>query len=233
MKSVAIMQPYFLPYVGYFQLINAADLFIVYDNIKYTKKGWINRNRFLLDGKDVVFSIPLRKDSDSLDIRDREISADFKKSKLLNQIREAYRRSPYFERTFPLFERIVQGKETNLFKFILNSIRQTCESLAIGAEIVVSSSLQIDHSLPGKTKVVALCKHVGADVYINAIGGRDLYSKEDFSAHGIDLKFLKTKPFEYQQLGDRFVPWLSIIDVMMFNSPDAVRECLESNYELI
>ena len=218
MKSLAVMQPYFLPYVGYFQLINAADLFIVYDNIKYTKKGWINRNRFLLNGKDAVFSIPLKKDSDSLDIKDREISADFKKSKLLNQLREAYRRSPYFERTFPLVERIVLEKETNLFKFILNSIRETCESLAIGTEIVVSSSLRIDHSLPGKTKVLALCRHVGADLYINAIGGRDLYSKEDFSAHGIDLKFLKTKPFEYRQLGDKFVPWLSIIDVMMFKS---------------
>ncbi len=233
MKSLAVMQPYFLPYVGYFQLINAADLFIVYDNIKYTKKGWINRNRFLLNGRDAVFSIPLKKDSDSLDIRDREISADFKKSKLLNQLREAYRRSPYFERTFPLVERIVLEKETNLFKFILNSIRETCESLAIGSEIVVSSSLRIDHSLRGKTKVLALCRHVGADAYINAIGGRDLYSKEDFSAHGIDLKFLKTKPFEYRQLGGRFVPWLSIIDVMMFNSPDAIRECLASNYELI
>ena len=213
MKSLAIMQPYFLPYVGYFQLINAADLFIVYDNIKYTKKGWINRNRFLLNGKDAVFSIPLRKDSDSLDIREREISPDFKKSKLLNQIREAYRRSPYFERTFPLVERIVLEEETNLFKFILKSIRRTCESLAISTEIVVSSSLKIDHSLPGKAKVVALCKH--------------------FGAHGVDLKFLKTKPFEYKQLGDKFVPWLSIIDVMMFNSPDAIRECLDSNYELI
>ncbi len=233
MKSLAVMQPYFLPYVGYFQLINAADLFIVYDNIKYTKKGWINRNRFLLNGRDAVFSIPLKKDSDSLDIRDREISADFKKSKLLNQLREAYRRSPYFERTFPLVERIVLEKETNLFKFILNSIRETCESLAIGTEIVVSSSLRIDHSLAGKTKVLALCRHVGADVYINAIAGQELYSKEDFSAHGIDLKFLKTKPFEYRQLGDKFVPWLSIIDVMMFNSPDATRECLASNYELI
>jgi hypothetical protein len=233
MKSLAIMQPYFLPYVGYFQLINAADLFIVYDNIKYTKKGWINRNRFLRDGKDAVFSIPLRKDSDSLDIRDREISADFKKSKLLNQIREAYRRSPHFERAFPLVERIVLEKETNLFKFILNSIKETCGSLAIGTEIVVSSSLRIDHSLPGKAKVVALCKHVGADVYINAIGGRDLYSKEDFGAHGIDLKFLRTKAFEYEQLGGKFVPWLSIIDVMMFNSPDAIRDCLASNYELI
>ena len=233
MKSLAVMQPYFLPYVGYFQLINAADLFIVYDNIKYTKKGWINRNRFLLNGKDAVFSIPLKKDSDSLDIKEREISADFKKSKLLNQIREAYRRAPYFARTFPLVERIVLEKETNLFKFILNSIRETCESLAIGTEIVVSSSLRIDHSLPGKTKVLALCRHVGADVYINAIAGQELYSKEDFSAHGIDLKFLKTKPFEYRQLGDKFVPWLSIIDVMMFNSPDAISECLASNYELI
>jgi len=233
MKSLAIMQPYFLPYVGYFQLINAADLFIVYDNIKYTKKGWINRNRFLRDGKDAVFSIPLRKDSDSLDIRDREISADFRKSKLLNQIREAYRRSPHFERTFPLVERIVLEKETNLFKFILNSIKEICESLAISTEIVVSSSLRIDHSLPGEAKVLALCKHVRADVYINAIGGRDLYSKEDFGAHGIDLKFLRTKAFEYEQLGGKFVPWLSIIDVMMFNSPDAIRECLESNYELI
>jgi len=233
MKSLAVMQPYFLPYVGYFQLINAADLFIVYDNIKYTKKGWINRNRFLLNGKDAVFSIPLKKDSDSLDIRDREISADFKKSKLLNQLREAYRRSPYFERTFPLVERVVLEKETNLFKFILNSIRETCESLAIGTEIVVSSSLRIDHSLRGKTKVLALCRHVVADLYLHAIGGLDLYSKEDFSVHGIDLKFLKTKPFEYRQLGGRFVPWLSIIDVMMFNSPDAIRECLASNYELI
>ncbi len=233
MKSLAVMQPYFLPYVGYFQLINAADLFIVYDNIKYTKKGWINRNRFLLNGKDAVFSIPLKKDSDSLDIKEREISADFKKSKLLNQIREAYRRAPYFARTFPLVERIVLEKETNLFKFILNSIKETCESLAIGTEIVVSSSLRIDHSLPGKTKVLALCRHVGADVYINAIAGQELYSKEDFSAHGIELKFLKTKPFEYRQLGDKFVPWLSIIDVMMFNSPDATRECLASNYELI
>jgi len=227
------MQPYFFPYIGYFQLIKAADLFIAYDNIKYTKKGWINRNRILRDGKDVVFSIPLRKDSDSLDIRNREISADFKKAKLLNQVREAYRRAPYFERTFPLVERIVLEKEANLFQFILKSIKEVCERLAIRTEIVVSSSLQIDHSLTGKTKVVALCKHVGADVYINSIGGQDLYSKDDFSTHGITLKFLRSKPFEYKQLDNPFVPWLSIIDVMMFNSPDAIRECLDSNYELI
>ena len=115
MKNLAIMQPYLFPYIGYFQLIQAVDQFIVYDNIKYTKKGWINRNRFLQNGRDVVFSVPIKKDSDLLHVRDREISADFKKEKLLNQIRESYRRSPYFEKAFALVEKIVLENEINLF----------------------------------------------------------------------------------------------------------------------
>jgi hypothetical protein len=232
MKRVAIMQPYFLPYIGYFQLIGAVDLFIVYDNIKYTKKGWINRNRFLQDGKDAVFSVPLKRQSDSLDIREREISADFDKKKFLNRIREAYRRAPYFEPTFSFVERIVLEQELNLFKFILNAVRQTCEYLTIRTDIVVSSSLPIDHSLPGQARVLALCEHVGADVYMNAVGGQDLYSKSEFEVHGIVLKFLKAKPFEYKQLNNPFVPWLSILDVLMFNSRGAIKERL-SDYELI
>lgn len=233
MKSIAIMQPYLFPYIGYFQLIRAVDQFIVYDNIQYTKKGWINRNRFLRNGEDVLFSVPLKKDSDFLDIRDREIAADFKKDKLLNQIREAYGRAPYFEQVFTLIEAVVLAKETNLFGFIHNSIRKTCEYLVIDTEIVVSSHLRIDHSLQGKDKVVAICKHAGADVYINAIGGQELYSKEEFSAHGIELRFLKTKPFEYKQFNNEFVPWLSIIDVMMFNPLDTIRTCISTNHELI
>ena len=123
---LAIMQPYFLPYIGYYQLIAAADIFIVYDNIKYTKKGWINRNRILQNGKDVLFSLPLRNDSDSFDVRDRELAADFKRDKLLNQFGEAYRRAPYFAQTFPLLERIVHFDDTNLFRFLHHSIVKTC-----------------------------------------------------------------------------------------------------------
>src|ERR1700680_880113 len=96
----AIMQPYFFPYIGYFQLIDSVDLFIVYDNIKYTKKGWINRNRILLNGKDVTLSLPLKSDSDFLDIRDRELAADFNREKLVNQLSGAYRRAPYFRQVF-------------------------------------------------------------------------------------------------------------------------------------
>lgn len=92
--KLSIMQPYFLPYSGYFQLIAASDLFVVYDNIKYTKKGWINRNRFLRDGKAVPFSLPLKHAPDSLEIRERELTANFNPGKLLNQFRAAYRQAP-------------------------------------------------------------------------------------------------------------------------------------------
>ena len=231
--KVGIMQPYFFPYIGYFQLIQAVDKFIIYDNIQYTKKGWINRNRFLQNGKDVVFSIPLKKDSDFLDVKDREISADFKKDKLLNQLREAYRRAPYFAQAFPLIEQIVQYGNMNLFSFIYNSILNVCEHLGIGTDIVVSSSVQIDHSLKNQDKVLALCEAAGATTYVNAIGGMELYSEETFKEKGIDLKFIRSKPFEYRQFGNEFVHWLSIIDVMMFNPLDAIQTCISTNYELI
>lgn len=233
MKRIAIMQPYFFPYIGYFQLIQAVDQFIIYDNIQYTKKGWINRNRFLQNGKDELLTLPLKKNSDFLDIKDREITADFNKEKLLNRLREAYRHAPHFERVFALVEKIMLQNETNLFNYIHNSIRCTCEYLTVKTEILVSSSLNIDHSLHGKEKVIALCKHVDADVYINAIGGQGLYTKEEFSANDIELRFLKSKNFEYRQFNNPFVPWLSIIDVMMFNSVDHINAQLSSGYEFI
>lgn len=233
MKSIAIMQPYFLPYIGYFQLIAAVDTFIVYDNIKYTKKGWINRNRMLKNGKDEMFSLPLKNGSDSLDVCERELAADFNRDKLLNQFRGAYRRAPYFEPTFPLVEQIVRHEDMNLFRFLHHSIARTCGHLGIATEIRTSSSIAIDHGLKSQGKVLALCEALGAATYVNAIGGMELYSKESFRERGIELKFIKSLPFEYPQFGNEFVPWLSIIDVMMFNPLDAIRACITTNYELI
>lgn len=227
------MQPYFLPYIGYFQLIAAVDLFIVYDNIKYTKQGWINRNRMLLNGRDATFSLPLKSDSDARDVRERELAADFNRDKLLNQFRGAYRRAPYFAQTFPLLERIVRHEDTNLFRFLRHSIAETCAHLRIATEMRTSSGIAIDHSLKSQDKVLALCEAVGASTYVNAIGGVELYAKEAFREQGIDLKFIRSKPFEYAQFGGAFVAWLSIIDVMMFNSPDRIRDCVSTDYELI
>ncbi len=227
------MQPYFLPYIGYFQLISSVDLFVVYDNIKYTKKGWINRNRMLQNGKDVMFSLPLKSDSDYLDVWERELAADFSRDKLLNQFKGAYRRAPYFAQAFPLIEQIVRHDEPNLFKFIHNSIVRTCEHLGITTEIRISSDIAIDHNLKNQEKVLALCEAVGASTYVNAIGGMELYSRAEFRTLDIELKFIESKPFKYAQFDNEFVPWLSIIDVLMFNPLDAIRECINSNYELI
>ena len=227
------MQPYFFPYIGYFQLISAVDLFIVYDNIKYTKKGWINRNRMLRNGTDVMFSLPLKSDSDSLDVCERELASDFDRRKLLNQFTEAYRRAPYFAKTFPLVEQIVQYEDPNLFRFLHHSIVKSCDYLNIATEIRVCSQITIDHGLKNQEKVLALCEAVGAGTYVNAIGGIDLYSKEVFRKKGIDLKFIQSKPFEYVQFGDALVPWLSIIDVMMFNPLDTVQASVSTNYQLI
>jgi len=220
---LAIMQPYFMPYIGYFQLIAAVDTFVVYDNIKYTKKGWINRNRMLQNGKDTMFSLPLKSGSDSLEVCERELAGDFNRDKLLSQIKGAYRRAPYFEQTFPLIEQIVRYEDANLFRFLHHSIAKTCEHLDIGTEIRISSGIAIDHELKGQDKVIALCEAVGATTYVNAIGGMELYSKEIFLARGVELKFIKSKPFEYVQFGAEFVPWLSIIDVMMFNPLSVIR----------
>lgn len=233
MKSLAIMQPYFVPYIGYFQLIAAVDLFIVYDNIKYTKKGWINRNRLLQNGKDVLFSLPLKSDTDSLDVCERELAADFNRQKLLNQFKDAYRRAPYFEQTHPLIEQIVRYEDRNLFCFLHHSILKTCEHLGITTEIRISSGIAIDHDLKNQDKVLALCAAVGARTYVNAVGGMDLYSKDTFREKRVDLKFIQSLPFEYTQLGDTFVPWLSIIDVMMFNPLDIIKTCISTNYKLI
>jgi hypothetical protein len=230
---LAIMQPYFLPYIGYFQLIAAVDLFIVYDNIKYTKKGWINRNRMLQNGKDVMFSLPLKSDSDTLDVRDRELAADFNREKLLDQFKGSYRRAPYFAETFPLLEQIVRYKDANLFRFLHHSIIKTCEHLGVTTKIGISSSLAIDHDLKSQNKVLALCRAAGASTYVNAIGGMELYSKETFQENCIELKFVQSKPFEYPQFGNEFVPWLSILDVMMFNPLDTLRTSLLTNYALI
>jgi WbqC-like protein family len=226
--KLAVMQPYFFPYIGYFQLIAAADTFVVYDNIKYTKKGWINRNRLLRNGEPVVFSLPLKSDSDSLDVRDRSLASDFDRKKLLNAIASAYQRAPYFCETFRLISDVVLFEEQNLFRYLHNCLKRTCEHLGLGTEIVISSDVDIDHTLRGQEKVIALCEALGATTYLNPIGGVDLYSTEAFAAKGVVLKFLRSTPFEYTQFGGPFVPWLSIIDVMMFNPPDAVETFIKS-----
>jgi energy-converting hydrogenase A subunit M len=233
MKS-AIMQPYFFPYIGYFQLINSVDKFIIYDNIQYTKKGWINRNRILVNKKDQLITLPIRKDSDYLNIIERELSESWKidKNKMLNVIKSSYNKAPYFQDTFELISKCLNNPETNLFKFIYDSIISINNYLEIKTPIIISSTVDIDHTLKSQDKVLSLCKKQNADIYINSIGGVELYNKETFRKNNIELNFIKSNPIQYKQFNNEFISWLSIIDVMMFNSKQQIKEYL-NNYTLI
>lgn len=234
MKKTAIMQPYFMPYIGYWQLIHAVDEFIVYDNIQFTKKGWFNRNRMLEADHDRIFTLPIKKDSDYLDVKERFLSDDSDQeiTRTLRVIQANYRKAPYFSEIYPLIEKCFLYPERNLFEYIYHSLTTICEYLDIDTKVTISSSVDIDHSLKAEKKVIALCKATDTDVYINAIGGMELYDREEFKTQGLDLKFIKTNPIEYEQFGKQFVPWLSIMDVMMFNDKATVKRFL-NEYQLV
>lgn len=218
--KLAIMQPYLFPYIGYWQLINTVDKFVVYDNIQFSKKGWFHRNNILLNNKKTMFTIPLKKDSDYLNVVERCISDDGVKQqkKIMSQIDNAYRKAPFFEDIIELLRSCFLNPEKNLFQYILFSIKEVLRVLEIDTEIIISSEININHDLKSEDKVLAICKELGSSEYINPIGGLKLYNSDTFMSKGIELLFLKSKLPEYKQFNDEFIPYLSIIDCLMFNS---------------
>lgn len=223
------MQPYLFPYIGYWQLINAIDQFVVYDNIQFSKRGWFHRNNILLNGQKILFTVPLKKDSDVLNVSERFLADNAEKTveKICAQIRDAYRKAPFFEEVYPQVEAILKYKEKNLFLYIFNSIKELCRLLGIDTPIIVSSTIDINHGLKSQEKVLAIAKAMNATGYLNPIGGTELYECSPFEANGVELMFLKSKLPEYRQYGELFIPYLSIIDVMMFNSKGQIRKMLD------
>jgi hypothetical protein len=216
--KAAIMQPYFMPYIGYFQLMNSVDVFVVYDTIEYTKKGWINRNRILLNNQEDYITIPLKKDSDYLHISERKLSDSWPqdRAKMLNRIQQAYRKAVGFKETFPLVESCIKHDSMNLFAFILNSIHLIKNHLGIPTRLIESSAIHADHTLKSESRVISICQALHATEYINPIGGLELYSETTFADAGLSLKFLKARNIPYDQGNSAFIPFLSVIDVLMY-----------------
>lgn len=232
MTKIGIMQPYFLPYMGYWQLINHVDKFVLYDTIQYTKKGWMTRNRYLLNGKDEMFSLSVKSASSELDVVERELADDFDREKLLRSLSGAYSKAPYFKQNFPLIEDIMKCPESNLFSYIEQSIRKICTALNISTPIVKSSDLkQCSRDLKGKDRVIDICKALNAEDYINPIGGIELYNKDEFQAEGINLKFMRSLPMAYKCFGQECIPHMSILDLMMFNSLEQIEDSI-NNFSL-
>ena len=226
--KIAIMQPYFFPYIGYWQLISAVDKFVIYDNIQYEKNGWMRRNRILVNGVDKLFSIPIAKGSDYADVYERKVADNYltETNKILRTIRASYRKRPQYEQVYPIVEECFDYQSKNLFEYIYHSVTKVCEYLEINTEIVVSSALDIDGSYKRENRVMETCKKLVADTYINPSGGMKLYSKEQFAENGIKIKFLRSGLTPYSQGIDDFIPSLSIIDMMMNISKEEIQQQL-------
>ena len=228
--TLGIMQPYFMPYIGYWQLMAAVDTYVIYDDVNYIKKGWINRNNILVNNDKQMFTISLNGASQNKLINEITIADDF--TKLRKTIHMAYHKAPYYNEVVALLDKIFSYQSSNLADFIANSIELVCQYLDIQTKIIMSSDIEKDNSLKGQDKILEICKLLNADTYYNAIGGQELYDKSVFEKENIKLCFLKSDIPEYSQYKNAFVPGLSIIDVLMFNSPIEVKQML-TNYKLI
>ena len=225
--KLGIMQPYFMPYIGYFQLMKAVDKYVVYDDVNYIKGGWANRNHILINGEKEMFTVTLQKASPNKLFNEIVIGDDFKK--LMKTLQMNYSRAINFDQTMVLMERIISFPNKQLAVFIANSFREILSYLSVETEILMSSEIPKDNSLRGKDKIIQICEILGADTYYNAVGGKNLYDQEEFRQHGITLNFVDSLPQVYSQLHTReFVSGLSMIDVLMNNTKDKVNSLLES-----
>lgn len=232
-KTVAIMQPYLFPYIGYWQLINAVDTFVLYDDVNFIKRGYINRNSILLNGKPYLFSIPVEKLSQNKLIKDTKLKFTTKdKENFLRTITLAYQKAPYYKDFYPILQDIVMNENNDLTNYIKYSIEKIIAYLNINTNILVSSQINKNMNLKGEERIIEINKQLNTSCYINAIGGRNLYKYEDFAKEDIKLYFIKTLDYSYNQFGNNFISDLSIIDVLMFNSNKEAKKLI-SNYRLI
>jgi hypothetical protein len=228
--KLAIMQPYFFPYIGYWQLINAVDTFVIFDDVNFIKKGYINRNSILASGSPHLITLELIGASQNKLIN--EIAVGDNGKKLLTTIRHSYSKAPYFNIVFPIIEDILNQDERNLAKYLGYSLRKVSDYLEIRVNFIFSSHIEKNNSLKGQDKILDICEKLNTTRYVNSIGGQGIYNEKFFNIKGVSLNFLEMEFLKYEQFESKFIHNLSIIDLMMFNSKEDIERIL-NNYYLI
>lgn len=233
--NIGIMQPYIFPYIGYFQLVNAVDVFVFYDDVNFIKKGFINKNHILLNNQKFTFTISCKKISQNKKINEIELNFDTKERlKLVNNLKHCYKDAPYFDTVYPLLHDFFHSYQKQYVSdMAIDSIQFVSDFIGLGTQFVISSERFGDsQSLKKEHRLRSISQQLNASHYINPIGGIALYEKAYFDQQHIQLQFLKSRPIIYKQFTDDFVPWLSIIDVMMFNSKEQIKQIL-NEFDLI
>lgn len=229
--KLAIMQPYFFPYLGYFQLINHVDKFIFYDDVNFIKNGWINRNRILVNEKPHYITIQLKNASSFKLINCVEFTDN--RNRIKKTIEQFYRRAHYFDAVWPVIEECLNFPTNSISELAVFTVLKVSEFIGIETQFEISSKCYSYTSGLEKTeRLLEICKVNDATQYINPIGGIEIYNKSDFNNVGIDIQFIKPNEIVYKQFNNEFVPSLSIIDVMMFNSLEEISKMLDQ-YETI
>lgn len=239
--KLAIMQPYFLPYVGYFQLINAVDKFILYDNLPYIKHGWINRNYIVQkNGSLSSITVPLQHKSSNTLISEIKIyQGQNWQRKILKDIYHCYKGATAFDEFYSLLETLFTGRiYISLHELNENLIFMVADFLGIPTKIITDNKNYLPDGpieCPPETKVqriIEICRANNVEMYVNAIGGQKIYNKEEFLSYGVNLRFLRTNEIAYKQFKDAFIPNLSIVDVIMHNGKGKTRKLLDE-YTLV
>lgn len=227
------MQPYVLPYIGYFQLINAVDTFVFLDDVTYINKGWINRNFTQNKGVKNLFTIPLVNASQNELIKNIQVLKDDKwKRKFFTSIEHAYKKCPYYDERILLLNEIFDFDEISIGDLAKKSILSIVKELNLKTKIVDSSSVFDNQDLKGESRIINIVEQTKGTHYINPIGGQELYNKESFLEKNILLNFINSGSISYKQPGDVFIPNLSIIDVLMNNNNENIQVFL-NEYTLI
>jgi hypothetical protein len=223
----AVMQPYFFPYIGYFQLMSQCDTFVVFDDVQYVDHRWMNRNRILLNGKSAWLTYPVERGPLAGSIRDRlYVARDQDRLDVLNKLHEAYRRAPNYEPVRALVQSCLDFESRSVSAFNANLLEAVARAIGLRSTMKFASDFGIDPSLRGEDRVLAVCAALGAREYVNSIGGVSLYSSENFDRRGVTLRFLKGEAVQYRQFGAEFVPSLSIIDALMFTDESELADML-------
>ena len=233
MKTIAIMQPYFFPYIGYWQLIHASDRFVILDDVNHIVRGWVNRNRLLINGQPTYITVPLQHASQNKKICDTKlVPSRAWRDKMTKTIENTYRKAPYFDEVFPLIERLIRYPSEFLADYLAYQLQTLSKFLGISTDFVATSRAYGNNEITGQKRIIDICKREGATVYINPHGGQKLYDADAFFSAGIDLRFVFTRPLNYRQFSPEFTPDLSIIDVMMFNSKKTILADFLGNYDV-
>lgn len=233
MMKTVVMQPYLFPYLGYWQMIAYAEIFVLFDDVNFIKRGWINRNNILLNGAAHLFTLPLIKATQNKLINEISVTHDDKeKQKILKAIESAYKKAPYFADVFPLISNILMYEHHDLTRFLLHHFEVVFAYLGVKTKLICSSTIEKDNTLKAQDKIIDICHRLHTTHYVNAIGGQELYDKDRFEQEHMTLNFIKMRNVRYQQFKNEFVPDLSIIDVLMFNNRETVKQML-TEYDLV